>query len=799
MRHLDTIMTITLASVIFIGTSTYGQFREIGTDRSESIGHENLQPTKSKFVSPKSRVKKSTAKSQRTAASSTATAKSRAQSPKSRKTTSKSHFRKTERVARSKSTTQSSTFTGSSAPKSGTHLIQPERNNSAQIRETKNAFQAPAVKVDSESTSQTKSSSATSQVPQANTKTRTTAPAAKTNVPTRARQQSSTLNSDAINATRKETTSATQQSQATVTKAAPIDPFTLFQKTQAAEGEFEPLTFNGVTVGQTSFSEVKQLWGKPAKIIEINGMEKLLYAVEGVRQIGVLADGVDALDENIIASSIEIHVKETKSPTEYAKSLGIEANEPVEVLDSEGSPLGLVYPESGVLFGYGDSREKVRTISIEPIRAEAFVMRAEDKSDLDYTQDLADLDTAISMNESDAHAHWLRAELLAKVGDSDAAFESARQAVLLDDLPEYRLTKARLEAEIGSQAKSKREIQAIVEDGSASPIVLARTHYELGNRLATGPDASFEKAMESHLEAIDVAAPERKSDDYKIRRIAKRVLVDSHIAVAQDIALGNYQRKTEVVPKWLVRASELAENYIDKEGGDSSVRLDIFRATLGIYSILPGNFDASVAAEDALTEGRRLIGISTDESYQRTIQRKLIETLYYAAKVEQRRGRTETAKGFTDKAIALLAQQEDADRSSFDDYVAGQIYFLAGSINAIGESDHKTACEYYAKAYKIFEKNDITSIVKRSNFGEQYVSMGISHWESGDKEFGIEITEKGAKLMEEAVQDGTLPLVSLSVPYGNLATMHKELGNKKDVKHYTEMMAKVAKNDEKLR
>ena len=56
--------------------------------------------------------------------------------------------------------------------------------------------------------------------------------------------------------------------------------------------------------------------------------------------------------------------------------------------------------------------------------------------------------------------------------------------------------------------------------------------------------------------------------------------------------------------------------------------------------------------------------------------------------------------------------------------------------------------------------------------------MGVSYWETGQHKKAVELTERGLTLMEQAVQQGRLPKPTLGVPYGNLAWMHRQLGEK---------------------
>ena len=66
--------------------------------------------------------------------------------------------------------------------------------------------------------------------------------------------------------------------------------------------------------------------------------------------------------------------------------------------------------------------------------------------------------------------------------------------------------------------------------------------------------------------------------------------------------MGNFQRQREVVPKWLLRATELAEEFITGDEGDETVRMEIYRTTLAVYSVLEGNFDASIARKKRSTK-----------------------------------------------------------------------------------------------------------------------------------------------------------------------------------------------------
>jgi hypothetical protein len=61
--------------------------------------------------------------------------------------------------------------------------------------------------------------------------------------------------------------------------------------------------------------------------------------------------------------------------------------------------------------------------------------------------------------------------------------------------------------------------------------------------------------------------------------------------------------------------------------------------------------------------------------------------------------------------------------------------------------------------------------------GEMLVSMGVSYWSVDLKQKGLELTALGTDLVKQAVDQGTVAADSLVVPYGNLSSMHAELGH----------------------
>ncbi len=401
-------------------------------------------------------------------------------------------------------------------------------------------------------------------------------------------------------------------------------------------------------------------------------------------------------------SSILVHLDQPLAVDHVAKELDLNGFTPVPIPDEFGDVLGQAYPERGLLFGLTDDLESLRVaqILLEPVSAETFRLRAQHDFDHQYKKSLLDLAEAIRLNPQDAEAHWLTAEILDAVGRADDAILSAEKAVnIAPTHAMFRLTRARLLAKTGNRQVAIEETQALLDEVDMPHEVAARANCQLGDLMAVGAEADHQEALKYHLKAIDLAMKVVGERRFAIRRMAKRVLIDTHLSVARDIALGNFQRQREVVPKWLLRATELADEYITNDHGDELLRMHILRTTLAAYAELKGNFDAALAGAEAMKDGKQMIASATDTLYKSQVERLLGETLFHAAKIERANGRYDDAMRYANNAVALLDNSGDTwQRAEHDLYLQGQLYFLIGSIYAVQQEDHSEAIAWYQKA-----------------------------------------------------------------------------------------------------
>jgi tetratricopeptide (TPR) repeat protein len=187
-----------------------------------------------------------------------------------------------------------------------------------------------------------------------------------------------------------------------------------------------------------------------------------------------------------------------------------------------------------------------------------------------------------------------------------------------------------------------------------------------------------------------------------------------------------------------------------------------------------------------------MIADATDLLDQSRIEWTLGEALFYAVRAQRHRGESDRALEHAHNAIALLEQSAPQRQSTPPQArIVGELYFLVGSLLAIHRSDHREAVVWYDKATPLLSENLAPLKSQAGLLGEQFVSMGVSYWETGDRKKAIQITQLGVQHMEPALAAGTLKRAALAVPFGNLATMYREIGNHAEAGRYAALVSQT--------
>ena len=355
------------------------------------------------------------------------------------------------------------------------------------------------------------------------------------------------------------------------------------------------------------------------------------------------------------------------------------------------------------------------------------------------------------------------------------------------------LSRAEILGDLGRQAEADKIVEDLLARADLPALLKAQALCQSGDLTIAGRSHDHKRALALHLQAIQTGEPLIADNRPGIRRQAKRVLLDAHLGAANDIAWGVWQQKPQIVPKWIDQADELAQDLIDHEEANPSLRLKVARAALFAAAGMHGTWDAAQWLELARDSGRKLLDTADDPLRRRRIQWELGLALANALAIDPARRLSESSLPDSLQALNNLEQGAKYRQPTSEDvYLLGRLYFQIGVVHAVAKHDHKMAVTWFDRARPLLQHELPAAVAANpGKHGESLVSMGISYWETGHRELGLQLTQQGLELMAKAVTAGQLDRQTLAVPYGNLATMHRELNHPDQARAFSELASQA--------
>ncbi len=558
---------------------------------------------------------------------------------------------------------------------------------------------------------------------------------------------------------------------------------------EAAAAVLQTAKFLGVTPGETTLDDVVDKLGTPLEKHATKSELVLQYAIGPFPSVEITLH-----DEIVVAVVAEL--AEARQAAGLAKELGLDSFVPI-LVENNGEALGLAYPERGMLFSYapGAPRPVVDRIVLEPLSADLFLLRADATPSDQYLRKLEDLERVLDLAPNNAEALWQGAKLLDTTGKHADALQLAKSAVKSSrNSLQYQLTLARFTASAGDHQDAVTSVKRLLARSNLASIDEAEAKLLLGDLLSSGLNRDFEAAIAQHLAAVKIATPLVSDSDSAIRHRAELVLVEAYLSAANDIARGNWDSKSEVVPKWLHSAEELATGFVQNDGADAILPLRVWRRTLEAYAGMDGDVtDTASIIEAAQQTAAALLETSDDSLYTQHVQWELLQSHFSALRISQTRARWSEALTYADEAVRLAEQlPKDRTTTAPGRYLIGRLYFYVGSIYAIHYKDHTEAVRWFERSLPNLEGSlHKSNLVDTGIHGERFVSMGVSYWEVESPEEAIKLTERGRELMERATKAGLLGQQALVVPYTNLAEMLRADGRDTEAESFASKVARL--------
>ena len=548
----------------------------------------------------------------------------------------------------------------------------------------------------------------------------------------------------------------------------------------------------GVSPGTTTLHQLTQLWGDPGlETVAEDGHVIRLYSIEPLNRIEVTLRGG-------IVRSIVIRLDSPFPEEEVRTVLQSELlrSKPVLIPNESGDIDGEVFPEKGVMFLFDSQRTAhggflVREIGIEPVSAEPFVMRAEAVLYDQPTDARQDLEDAIRLKPDHAKAFWLLAQIEIMGGHVESALLYNEKAIQLDEQrPAYHLTFVQALIRMNRIDEAKQYLQETIRICDRYPHEMARALVMLGDLHRTSRQPDHELAYACHHRALELSTALFHHSHPTIRLTARDVLFETHLATAKAIAWGDWHGKEAAIKKWLDRARDLARDpeLLAARRYSREYPFKIASTTLTTLAAAPDKLNIESYIEDVIDAGNDLIQSTQDPILRTKYFWDTGIAIYDAVQIFLLQGQWSSALKYGELAADYMKMGIRGRNSDADLYLLGRLYFRLGAIHAAGNGNHRAAIEWFDLAKPIIERllpkidSDALGL-----FGDMLVSMGVSYWETDRRDEALQLTERGREQIERGVRANTLPASSLFIPFGNLAKMHRALGNQEQDLKYSRL------------
>ena len=557
----------------------------------------------------------------------------------------------------------------------------------------------------------------------------------------------------------------------------------------------DPASFRGAYPGKTTRADIDSEWGPGQAIPRDDGTECFFWEIEPFERVAVtFRDGT--------VTAIQIKLAKPVPSTELAKQLEIADLRTVAILDDDGSAIGQVFPERGVMFSLETGTTSATAVLLESLDPDSFVLRAEGEMKSSAAYAVADLEYAIEIDPTHLRAHRLLLALMCDEGRWETALQLAEKAEKLGPGDAWTgLKRAEVLLKLNRPEDAQVAIDELIKRPNVSSL-LASQAGRLRGRIELDKDTpDYEQTVDLFTEAIRKATPLAGSRSDNVRSVAQQVLLDAHLGTAQAIAQGTWQQKNRVIPKWISRANSIVEKIDKKDPSRDRLELDL---TCGVLAVAAG----SANAIEAVPWVKRLLAIRekmndtvTDPWRRRQIDWQVGCGLNDALEAARKRGDAEDMLDNATLTVAYLERgAEHRELTARERRDLGDLMFQIGIMHSLRNSDHATAVTWFDKTIPLWNQNkQVVQDNELGRVGESFISMAISYWQVERREDAIDLSRTGVDFMVEAVDRKKLEEQSLSVAYGNLATMYAEQGDTEKSQAYAEMATRVESSGSLLR
>ena len=557
----------------------------------------------------------------------------------------------------------------------------------------------------------------------------------------------------------------------------------------------DPASFRGVHPGKTTGDELRAGWGDGEPFTREDGTHGLYWKIEPFERVEI------TLDADVV-TAIRIKLAEPVSVVDLAKQLEISDLRTVSILDEEGVSIGEVFPERGVIFSVKPGTQSATAVMIEPLDAESFVLRAEGEIEACSAFAVADLQYAVEIDPRHLRAHRLLMVLMCDQGKWQQALHLAELAGQIDPSDIWtKMKHARILLALDRPAEARAVVETLKATPNSPPLVTAQVERLLGRIELGGATPDHQRAVEHFAEAIRRSSALLTKPSPAVQQAAREIMLDAHLGTAEAIALGTWQQKSRVIPKWMARAEAVVAECTAEESVQQTLQLQLCCGALAVAAGSAESFEPLPWVK-RLLELRDRMGESVKDPWRRRqIDWDVGHGLLDALAAAQLRGdASDMLDNGTLTAAYLERGSEHRELTDKERKDVGDLLFRIGIMHSLQRGDHATAVTWFDRVIPLWDGNPrVERDREAGQLGESYVSMAISYWQIDRRDDALAISRHGVDMMVAAVDAEQLEERALAVAYGNLSTMYAEQGDDTQSQTYAEMASRAEASGSTLR
>jgi len=557
----------------------------------------------------------------------------------------------------------------------------------------------------------------------------------------------------------------------------------------------DPASFRGVHPGKTTADELRAGWGDGEPFTREDGTHGFYWKTEPFERVEI------TLDADVV-TAIRIKLAEPVAVVDLAKQLEISDLRTVSILDDEGVSIGEVFPERGVIFSVKPGTQSATAVMIEPLDAESFVLRAEGEIDVCSAFAVADLQYAVEIDPRHLRAHRLLMVLMCDEGKWQQALHLAEAAGQIDPADIWtKMKHARILLALDRPAEARAVVETVKATPNSPPLVAAQVERLLGRIELAGATPDHQRAVEHFAEAIRRSSALLSKPMPAVQQASREIMLDAHVGTAEAIALGTWQQKSRVIPKWMARAEAVVAECTADKSVQQTLELQLCRGALTVAAGSADSFEPLPWVK-RLLELRDRMGESVKDPWRRRqIDWEVGQGLLDAMAAAQIRGdASDMLDNGTLTAAYLERGGEHRELTDKERKNVGDLLFRIGIMHSLQRGDHATAVTWFDRVIPLWNVNPMLERDREAGqLGESYVSMAISYWQVDRRDDALAISRRGVDMMVAAVDSKQMEERALAVAYGNLSTMYAEQGDDTQSQTYAEMASRAEASGSTLR